>query len=58
MIRPNIPVRDGLRFPKRFIPTVLTDFGASEYRAGFWLGYVARLCWGAVLAVIVMEALE
>lgn len=52
--RPRIPVRDGLRLPtlsRR--QRTLTEVGAHDYRAGFWLGYIAGLCWGAILVAIV-----
>lgn len=55
MIRPHIPVRDGWRSPKSPRPRFLPEPGQNEYRAGFWLGYAAGLCWGAILAAILFK---
>lgn len=52
MIRPHIPVRDGIRPQKTLRPRWLPEAGATEYRAGFWLGYTAGLCWGGILVGI------
>jgi len=55
--RPYIPVRDGLRVPKQMRPRFLPVAGFSEYRAGFWLGYIAGGCWGAILTAILLKVI-
>jgi hypothetical protein len=54
MARTNIPVRDGI-LPRARLnrPMLQPDFGGREYRAGFWLGYLAGVCWGGLLVGIV-----
>ncbi len=53
--RTHIPVRDGLRVPRTFRPRWLPETGAHEYRAGFWLGYAAGLCWGGILMAVLLK---
>lgn len=54
MIRPHIPVRDGLRFPKRgFRPAWMPEVGQVEYRAGFLRGWVCGVAAGGLICGII-----